>query len=62
MTDLEFIMKINKITVKKACKKAKVDRCNLYAGRIKPEKVKEVRKIIESEIAKLYVIEDKEGE
>lgn len=62
MNDLEFIKKINKITVKKACKKAKVDRSNLYNGKVKPEKVKEVKRIIESEIAKLYIIEDKEGE
>ena len=59
MEDLEFIKNFNKVTVSKACKKAKVDMSNLYAGRVKKEKVKLIKKILESEIAKLYIIEEK---
>lgn len=62
MDDLEFIKKFSKVNITKACKKAKVDRINLYNGKVKPEKVKKVKRILESEIAKLYIIEDKEGE
>lgn len=59
MDELEFIKKFSKVSVSKACKKAKVDLSNLYAGRVKKEKVKLIKKILESELAKLYLIEDK---
>ena len=62
MSDLEFIKNFSKVSISKACKKAKVNISNLYAGRVKKEKVKEVKRILESEVAKLYIIEDKEGE
>lgn len=62
MEDLEFIKNFSKVSISKACKKAKVNISNLYAGRVKKEKVKLIKKILESEIAKLYIIEDKEGE
>lgn len=61
MSDLEFIKNFSKVSISKACKKAKVNISNLYAGRVKKEKVKEVKRILESEVAKLYIIEDKEG-
>lgn len=59
MSDLEFIKNFSKVSISKACKKAKVNMSNLYAGRTKKEKVKEVKRILESEVAKLYIIEDK---
>ncbi|MBQ1551242.1 MAG: hypothetical protein IIZ67_03980 [Bacilli bacterium] len=62
MEDLEFIKRFSKVSIKKACKIAKVNRENLYNGKVKPEKVKKVKRVLESEIAKLYIIEDKEGE
>ena len=62
MSDLEFIKNFSKVSISKACKKAKVNISNLYAGRVKKEKVKEVKRILESEVAKLYIIENKEGE
>lgn len=62
MEDLEFIKKFSKVSIKKACKIAKVNRENLYNGKVKAEKVKKVKRVLESEIAKLYIIEDKEGE
>lgn len=62
MEDLEFIKKYSKISVSEACKKANVDRSNLYAGRVKNKnKLKDVRENIESEIAKLYIKEEKRG-
>lgn len=60
MQDLEFIKKFSKITITGACKKAKVDRVGLLSNRLKDEKVKKVREEIESEIAKLYIKEEKE--
>lgn len=62
MEDLEFIKRFSKVSIKKACKIAKVNRENLYNGKVKAEKVKKVKRVLESEIAKLYIIEDKEGE
>lgn len=57
MEDLEFIKKFNKIQLKKICKKAKVNRGNLYSGRTKKSNIEKVRKTIESEIAKLYLMD-----
>lgn len=62
MEDLDFIKRFSKVSIKKACKIAKVNRENLYNGKVKAEKVKKVKRVLESEIAKLYIIEDKEGE
>lgn len=59
MDDLEFIKKFSKVSVKKACKIAKVNRENLYNGKVKADKVKKVKRVLESEIAKLYIIEEK---
>ena len=59
MEDLEFIKKFSKITIKKVCEIAKVNRSNLMSGKIKDEeKIKKVRKALESEIAKLYIMEE----
>ena len=58
MEDLEFIKRFSKVSIKKACKIAKVNRENLYNGKVKAEKVKKVKRVLESEIAKLYIIEE----
>ena len=59
MEDLEFIKKFSKITIKKVCELSGVNRSNLMSGKIKDEKkIKKVRKAIESEIAKLYIMEE----
>lgn len=57
MEDLEYIKKFSKITVKDICKKNKVNKSNLYAGRTAKKNVKLIRKSIECELAKLYVEE-----
>lgn len=57
MNDLEYIKKFNQIKLTKICKNAKVNRGNLYSGRTKKENIEKVRKAIESEIAKLYILD-----
>jgi len=57
MDDLEYIRKFNQIKLTKICKTAKVNRGNLYSGRTKKDNIKKVRKTIESEIAKLYIMD-----
>jgi len=62
MNDLEYIKNFSKIRVKNICEKAKVNRANLYNNRTKKENIEKVRKTIESELAKLYLIEgDSDG-
>lgn len=59
MEDLEFINKFSKIKVASICQKLKINRSNVYNGRTTDENLKRVRSEIESEIAKLYIIEGK---
>lgn len=62
--DLEYIKNFSKISIKKVCEQEKINRSNLLTGKCKDNKAKakQVRKQIESEIAKLYIIDKKEGE
>ena len=57
MDDLEFIKKFSKVNISKACKKANVNRGNLYNGNVKKEKIKLVRRILEDELARLYLLD-----
>ena len=62
MDDLEYIKRFGKVSLRKACKKCKVDYSNLFNGRVKPEKIKQVKRQIENDLAELYlIIEKKEG-
>ncbi len=56
MDDLEFIQKFSKITVASICEKLNISRQNVYNGRTSKENLKKIRKTIESEFAKLYVM------
>ena len=58
--DLEYIKKFSMITIKEACKIARVNTSNLWSGRCSKNKIKQVKKILESEVAKLYIIEDEQ--
>lgn len=58
--DLEYLKKFSKITITEVCKKAKVDSSNLYKGTASKKSIKKVRKILESEVAKLYIIKDEQ--
>ena len=60
--DLEYIKKFSSISVTDVCKKLGVDRSNLLNARTTQKKMKLVRKGLESEIAKLYLMEEKEND
>ena len=59
MEDLEFINKFSKIKVASICNKLKINRSNVYNGRTTNENLKKIRREIESEYAKLYLVEGK---
>lgn len=59
--DLEYIKKFSSISVTEVCKKLGVDRSNLLNGRTSKKKMKLVRKGLESEFAKLYLMEENEN-
>lgn len=54
----EFIKKYNKVNVKQILEKLGIDNSNFYNFRCKKSDYIKVKKYIESEIAKLYVIEE----
>lgn len=56
--DLEYIKKFSSITITDVCKKLGVDRSNLLNGRTSKKNMKLIRKGLESEVAKLYLMED----
>jgi len=58
MDDLEFIQKFSKIKVASICEKLNISRQNVYNGRTSKENLNRIRKTIESEFAKLYVMEE----
>lgn len=56
--DLQYIKKFSQITITEACKIAGVDKSNLWSGRTTKKNIRKVRKIIESCVAKLYLLEE----
>ena len=58
MEDLDYIKNFSKITMKSVFEKAKVDKSNVFNGKASKKKINKVRKQIESDIAKLYLMED----
>ncbi len=60
MKDLDYIKQFSKINISNACRKLKIDRSNLLSGRGKKENVIKLKKYLESEVAKLYVIKGDE--
>lgn len=58
--DLEYIRKFAKITIVKACEMAGVKKQNLWTGKTSKENIKKVRKILESNVAELYLLRDGE--
>lgn len=59
MDDLEYIKRFSQITIKLACEKANVNVSNLWSGKTSKKNIIKVKKILESEVAKLYILEDK---
>lgn len=62
MEDLKYIKNFSKINISKICRKNKINRANLYNGKTTKRNERLVREEIESEIAKLYLKEDDNGE
>ncbi len=62
MDDLEYIKKFSKISISGICEKNKIDRANLLNNKTTKKNIKTVREDIESEIAKLYIKEQKTNE
>ena len=56
--DLEYIKKFSSISITDVCKKLGVNRANLLNVRTTKKNMKLVRKGLESEVAKLYLMED----
>lgn len=55
--DLNFIKKYSKISVNKVCKELGYNTANILKGKATPERVHNVRKLIEEKQAKLYIME-----
>lgn len=55
--DLEFIKKFSMITVAEGCRKFGYDQSNLMNNRYSGDRERNVRKYIESELAKIYLEE-----
>lgn len=62
MEDLKYIKKFSKISISGICEKNKINRANLLNNKSTNKNAKIVREEIESEIAKLYLKEDDNGE
>lgn len=60
--DLEFIKKFTKISVNKVCKELGYNTANILKGKATTERVHNVRRLIEEKQAKLYLMEDTNGE
>ena len=56
--DLEYIKMFSKITIKDACVRAGVHKQNLWTGKTSKKNIKKVRKILENDIATLYLYKD----
>lgn len=60
--DLEYIKKFTKISVNKVCKELGYNTANILKGKATSERVHNVRRLIEEKQAKLYLMEDTNGE
>lgn len=57
MTDLEYIKKFSKITIKKICEENNIRPSNLWSGKVSPRKVHKIRKAIDAELGKLSIMD-----
>lgn len=58
--DYKFIINFNRIKLSTICKKLNLNRSSLYQGSLKVEDFKAIREEIESELAKLYLKDEKD--
>ena len=56
--DLIYIKGFSSIKIAKVCRALEIDRSNLLNGRLSEKQVKKVRRYLESELAKLYIVEE----
>lgn len=59
--DLLYIKRFSSITIRKICKRLGINESNLWSGKTSANNMKRVRRVLESEIAKLYMLEDSYG-
>ena len=62
LKDLEYIKKFSTISISGICETNKINRANLLNNKSTQKNAKIVREEIESEIAKLYIKENRENE
>lgn len=62
MDDLEYIKRFSKISITGICEKKGINRGNLLNNKTTRKNKRVVREEIESEIAKLYVKDDDNGD
>jgi hypothetical protein len=58
--DLLYIKRFSKITIKKVCKRLGIDESNLWSGKTSKNNMKRVRRLLEDEIAHLYLVNENE--
>lgn len=56
---LKYLKGFSSITLRKVCKELKINYTNALKGNTTIENYKRIKAYLESEIAKLYIIEDK---
>lgn len=60
MEDLDYIKQFSKISITNACRTLKIDKSNLYSGKCKKDNIVKLKKYLESEVAKLYILKGDE--
>lgn len=58
--DLDYIKKFSKITIARACAIAGVKKNNLWSGKASKQKIEKVKRILESNVAELYLLKEDE--
>ncbi len=59
-SNYQYIIKFNKINLSAICRKLNINRVNIYKADAKLEDFKRVKEEIESELAKLYIKEERD--
>lgn len=57
MTDLEYIKKFSKITIKNICEKNNIKPNNLWSGKVSQRKIHKIKIAIDAELANLAIEE-----
>lgn len=57
--NLQYLKNFSKISITDVARRIGVDRTNLVLGRTSAEKIEKAKELIESDVAKLYIKEEK---